>query len=927
MTEMNLFSCYRFKKPMNMMVPRRSARLRSRNEVTISNNNEERIQTFGLASAVEEENFFHSDFPNFKTELIDGGTEMSVERECERIDESQAQFPIRYQSSDFHTGRIEISDDESWSDQRERRRSQRLFPRYYGIVASWFKRTVQKAGSEQRSSGGGRILSTAVRRQHIGEFYRNPVSLGEWFYTSRSIVKCVKEEIMHECSAGGGSAAASGCRSRPSILHSWLFPLMFLLPLLLGPLALLGAYFVEVGPPTALMNTLYTIENFGKVIWSQLHNESVVNSSTVVGEGCTGTVLAQEERDKLFARIENLEKKYNELKLQKLQWFTACRCPVTENANIYYRDEMLSTREQLMQLHQDLKECDRRQVQLQTLINNHEALFNSLDLKLRELSTVCQREQTSVEVSKINGVSVSVSDVDAKINLALKRYDADRTMMPDFALESSGGSVLSIRCTETYDQRVRVVTLFGIPLYYKAFSPRIVIQPGIVPGECWAFKGSVGSLVIKLSGVINVTSFSYEHVSKFIATDGNIESAPREFEVYGLMSKHDENPQLLGQYTYDDMGDPLQHFPVTAANITPVPIVEFKIIRNYGHPKYTCLYRFRVHGERIYIVYWQSNFMDKTQTSRESIGLKYVLSCAAATLAETATYPLDLLKTRLQIQGEHGKLNSQFMTTPKQGMFTIFSNIVRKEGFFGLWNGITPAVTRHYDVYFFSVYTGVRVIFYETFREKLFHRNADGTFDLWKAMCSSMASGAIGQFLASPTDLVKVQMQMEGRRRLDGLPPRVENMFQAFRQTFASGGIPALWKGWLPNCQRAAIVNMADISTYDTVKHSLLKHTQLPDNYVTHGISSAFSGLAAAITSTPVDVVKTRMMNQTAANIAVGERFYKSSIDCLLKTISNEGFFALYKGFVPIWARMAPWSLTFWVSYERIRWLTGASSF
>ncbi|KRY93445.1 Mitochondrial uncoupling protein 4 [Trichinella pseudospiralis] len=902
------------------MVPRRSARLRSRNEVAISNNNAERIQTFGLTSAIEEENFFHSDFPNFKTELVDGETEMSVERECERIDESSSHYPVRYQSSDFQAGRIEISDDESWSDQRETRRNQRLFPRYYGIVASWFKRTVQKTGNEQRSPGGERILSTAVRRQHIGEFYRNPVSLGEWFYTSRSIVKCVKEEIMHECSAGGGSAAASGCRSRPSIPTSWLFPLLFLLPLLLGPLALLGAYFVEVGPPTALMNTLYTIENFGKVILSQFLNQSV-NSTVVVTESCPGTMLAQEERDKLYARIESLEKKYNELKLQKLQWFTACRCPVTENADIYYRDEMLSTREQLMQLHQNLKECDRRQVALQTLINNHEALFNSIDLKLRELSAVCQREQTSIEVSKIDGISVSVSDVDARINLALKRYDADRTMMPDFALESSGGSVLSIRCTETYDQRVRVVTLFGIPLYYKAFSPRIVIQPGIVPGECWAFKGSVGSLVIKLSGVINVTSFSYEHVSKFIATDGNIESAPREFEVYGLMSKHDENPQLLGQYTYDDMGDPLQHFPVTATNTTPVPIVEFKIIRNYGHPKYTCLYRFRVHGERVYIniVYPQSNFMDKPQTSRESIGLKYVLSCAAATLAETVTYPLDLLKTRLQIQGEHGKLNSQFMTTPKQGMFTIFSDIVRKEGFFHLWNGIAPAVTRHY------IYTGVRVMFYETFREELFHRNEDGTFDLWKAMCSSMASGAIGQFLASPTDLVKVQMQMEGRRRLDGLPPRVENMFQAFRQTYASGGIPALWKGWLPNCQRAAIVNMADISTYDTVKHLLLKHTQLPDNYVTHGISSAFSGLAAAITSTPVDVVKTRMMND--AKVAVSEKFYKSSIDCLLKTISNEGFFALYKGFVPIWARMAPWSLTFWVSYERIRWMTGASSF
>ncbi|XP_003378613.1 conserved hypothetical protein [Trichinella spiralis] len=326
-------------KPMNMMVPRRSARLRSRNEVTISNNNEERIQTFGLASAVEEENFFHSDFPNFKTELIDGGTEMSVERECERIDESQAQFPIRYQSSDFHAGRIEISDDESLCDRKiDKAIAYLAIGLIKGkegavsvcshVIMEWsllgmFKRTVQKAGSEQRSSGGGRILSTAVRRQHIGEFYRNPVSLGEWFYTSRSIVKCVKEEIMHECSAGGGSAAASGCRSRPSILHSWLFPLMFLLPLLLGPLALLGAYFVEVGPPTALMNTLYTIVSV-----------FCCCCCCCCFTGCTGTVLAQEERDKLFARIENLEKKYNELKLQKLQWFTACRCPVTENANI-----------------------------------------------------------------------------------------------------------------------------------------------------------------------------------------------------------------------------------------------------------------------------------------------------------------------------------------------------------------------------------------------------------------------------------------------------------------------------------------------------------------------------------------------------------------------------------------------------------------
>ena len=41
-----------------------------------------------------------------------------------------------------------------------------------------------------------------------------------------------------------------------------------------------------------------------------------------------------------------------------------------------------------------------------------------------------------------------------------------------------------------------------------------------------------------------------------------------------------------------------------------------------------------------------------------------------------------------------------------------------------------------------------------------------------KAALSGLTAGATAQFIASPTDLVKVHMQMEGRRRLDGKPPR-----------------------------------------------------------------------------------------------------------------------------------------------------------
>ena len=88
---------------------------------------------------------------------------------------------------------------------------------------------------------------------------------------------------------------------------------------------------------------------------------------------------------------------------------------------------------------------------------------------------------------------------------------------------------------------------------------------------------------------------------------------------------------------------------------------------------------------------------------------------------------------------------------------------------------------------------------------------------------------------------------------------------------------------------------------------------------------SSFFSLVGAIMGTPADVVKARMMNQPTDAQGRG-LLYKSSWQCLSATIKNEGFFGLYKGFVPCWLRMAPWSLTFWLSYEQIRKFFGAPS-
>ena len=144
--------------------------------------------------------------------------------------------------------------------------------------------------------------------------------------------------------------------------------------------------------------------------------------------------------------------------------------------------------------------------------------------------------------------------------------------------------------------------------------------------------------------------------------------------------------------------------------------------------------------------------------------------------------------------------------------------------------------------------------------------------------------------MASPTDLIKTQIQMEGRRRLLGYEARVEGAADALR--FFSVGFQGfehfsgkLWLKvvswgcggaagqmcrfgkWLEvpffilQLQRAALVNLGDLSTYDrwsnttegleipqiylflsSVKAALLENTSLEDNSLTHCMSSACAG-------------------------------------------------------------------------------------
>lgn len=58
-----------------------------------------------------------------------------------------------------------------------------------------------------------------------------------------------------------------------------------------------------------------------------------------------------------------------------------------------------------------------------------------------------------------------------------------------------------------------------------------------------------------------------------------------------------------------------------------------------------------------------------------------------------------------------------------------------------------------------------------------------------------LAAGSLAQLIASPTDLVKVQMQAEGRRVLQGRKPRFTTCRQAYTMLYKESGIKGFWRG------------------------------------------------------------------------------------------------------------------------------------
>ena len=195
----------------------------------------------------------------------------------------------------------------------------------------------------------------------------------------------------------------------------------------------------------------------------------------------------------------------------------------------------------------------------------------------------------------------------------------------------------------------------------------------------------------------------------------------------------------------------------------------------------------------------------------------------------------------------------------------------------------------------------------------------------------------------------------------------------AFKDVYQKEGIGGLWRGVSPTAQRASLVAGVQLPAYDLSQQLFIRHNVFTEAYVNNLAASIVAGLCACLASNPFDVIRTRMMDQrklinvTTANRAnkmqnltksakmsntnsrpknpfqtsnlndnsnltsnsVGKEIksehptiYRSSFQCGYSTIRNEGFIALYRGFIPAFMRMGPWNIIFFLTYEQLKLLS-----
>jgi len=261
------------------------------------------------------------------------------------------------------------------------------------------------------------------------------------------------------------------------------------------------------------------------------------------------------------------------------------------------------------------------------------------------------------------------------------------------------------------------------------------------------------------------------------------------------------------------------------------------------------------------------------------------------------TFPTEFVKTQLQLdegssrRGEPRKFN---------GVIDCVKKTVNTRGFFGLYRGLSVLL------YGSIPKSGVR---FGAFEELKKHA-ADERGQLntkTRLLCGLGAGVAEAIFAVTPMETVKVKFIHD-----QGLAkPNYRGFFHGVREIIRTEGIRGTYQGLTATMLKQGSNQAIRFYVMETLKEQYRKYKSIGPNeavpILVTGTFGVIAGAASVFGNTPLDVVKTRMQSLEASK-------YKSTLDCALQIMRNEGLLAFYKGTVPRLGRVcADVAITFMI--------------
>eukprot|EP00899_Mesostigma_viride_P007499 jgi/Mesvir1/16750/Mv25086-RA.2 len=164
-------------------------------------------------------------------------------------------------------------------------------------------------------------------------------------------------------------------------------------------------------------------------------------------------------------------------------------------------------------------------------------------------------------------------------------------------------------------------------------------------------------------------------------------------------------------------------------------------------------------------------------------------------------------------------------------------------------------------------------------------------------------AGIMSKSLTSPLNVLTVRAQVVQGARI--------GLVDAAKSIMAENGLPGFWKGNLANCIRSAPSKACDFFAYDLFKNLLTEGGKRPLSDGMRLVAGALAGSVSATVLYPLEVISSRMM--------MPNNGYKSTTDCLLSIVRQNGIGGLYAGIGPTLMGIVPYAGINFAAYDILR--------